>query len=790
MSDSLGEWLRIPRPPERFEPPENINTSVVLSSAEIFSPDESEEDFFPLYPESDLDETVHHHRLRNVRKSIKGHRAAKYIVDFERGANKHAVTVASMDVEAIDQERAKLAEQILEQKEEEQRQHMFEIQAIENAEKSSLARIEKYFKRQREEQLRGLKEKEKNHKRELREMNLSFKAIKKQLDTTMKERKKYIRDTFGTLQRHDDSHRQLFPKEQPQQIKVVLKILRGAKDRFPTGYYAILVSIRDRVGGNVITSRKSRSLHGQSLIKCSNAFFHSGTSKDIDLVIQDEVELPVPNKRKPYLVLCFELIQVDGQYPGVCVAWSCFPLENPHVGVIQGMYKTPMVRGWLNPTIDQYWKMHKVFDTNIDMWSGNLYFQVEVAQTFELKSVVIEEHEEEVDFSEPESEEKVSVVSTELLPHMNRYHYALKRPEGYKEFTLSLKKGNFLVKAVLNDMDLGTPLSPYFYVTIALIVLCFWGRIYLHYFGQWFFLTVLAKMPDVTFTPSYITVDVNYQGGTLSFAQESVVVVSGVVINMFTFVILVFLIWMFQKVGLSVPSFGSKFVTTFGVMTILDPIFILIVDVSYQRWNTGDAMKLFWNSATNEQTAAWGVLMTLLIYSWTSLLTGFLLYHFLLHIFMNGQIIDIFRRVHGTERTFFIPNDLEVSQEELVFAVEKALRYRGQGGELRRLLAMEYLLTDPKYPEFKQATQHFIIYTLEVDGGEIETTEQGEAKVVVKGKRKVTEIYRQFVQLNNHTLIELFNEKDAQVLNNHFKLLDLKGVQQYEDEEANKVKTN
>ena len=115
MSDSLGEWLRIPRPPERFEP-ENINTSVVLSSAEIFSPDESEEDFFPLYPESDLDETVHHHRLRNVRKSIKGHRAAKYIVDFERGANKHAVTVASMDVEAIDQERAKLAEQILEQK--------------------------------------------------------------------------------------------------------------------------------------------------------------------------------------------------------------------------------------------------------------------------------------------------------------------------------------------------------------------------------------------------------------------------------------------------------------------------------------------------------------------------------------------------------------------------------------------------------------------------------------------------------------------------------------------------
>jgi hypothetical protein len=69
------------------------------------------------------------------------------------------------------------------------------------------------------------------------------------------------------------------------------------------------------------------------------------------------------------------------------------------------------------------------------------------------------------------------------------------------------------------------------------------------------------------------------------------------------------------------------------------------------------------------------------------------------------------------------------------------MRYRGQGRKLLRLLAIEYTQTDPKYPDFKQTTQHFNIYTLEVDGGEIKANDEGEAKVVMKGKRKVADIY-------------------------------------------------
>jgi hypothetical protein len=854
MRDTEGEWLRVthptlqelelPQAPDKFLLDEHNteNENIVYTSGEIFSPDETEEDYFPLFPEADLGETTHHHRLRSVRKSIRGHRAAKYIVDFERGANAHAVTVASMDVESIDQERARLAEHLLEQKREETRRHEFEMNAIKKSEKSSFKRIQDYFKKQREKRVQEMKERENEHKRGLRELNMSYQKIKDELKITMDKRKNFVKKQYGTLRRHDDRHLFLKRKIQlrqsnEQHIKVNLRLIRGVKDRLPPGYYALLVSIRDRVGGRIIATRGSKmrrgsEVHAQSIIRSSKAFFHYGTSKDLDVTIEDVVELVVPSKRnrKPYLVISFELIQVDGQYPGVCVAWSSFPLENPHFGVVSGPFKTPMIRGWSSATVDQYWKMHKIYDTSIDMWSGNLYFEVHPLPIvdddfFELKSVIVDEEVPEsgspdmnylqetrsVDENEMKSfsgeplidneSEEIQIEETKLETKsetkleqqvridqsvLNRHHYALKRPEGYKEFTLSLKKGKYLAKAVLNDMELRTFLSPYLYVTLALFVISFWIRIYFHYFGQWFYLTVIAKMPDVSFQVSFVTVFVNYQGGTLSFGQESMVVAAGVLLNMIIFGIFVFLVWMFQLVRVSIPSFASKFVTTFGVMTMLDPFLILIVDCAYQRWTTGDAMKLYWNATANEQSAAWGVLTTLLIYAWAVLLLGFLLYHFLLKIFMNGQIIDIFRRVHGTERTFFLPNDLEVSQDEMLFAVEKAMRYRGQGGELRRLLAMEYTLTDPKFTDFKQTTQHFIIYTLEVDGGEIKTDEKG-SKVVMKGKRKVKEIYRQFLQLNNHTLIEIFSESDTQVLNNHVKLIDINGIQQFEDEEAKKA---
>ncbi|KAL0485723.1 hypothetical protein AKO1_003286, partial [Acrasis kona] len=315
------------------------------------------------------------------------------------------------------------------------------------------------------------------------------------------------------------------------------------------------------------------------------------------------------------------------------------------------------------------------------------------------------------------------------------------KPDGYDQHLTSLKSTRFLIKAIVNDMDLNTPLRILFYVSLFMFVFCFWLRLYLHYFGQWLYLNVVAKAPYLTFEPNAVIVWVQYERDWLTFGHECGVVISGVLINMVVFAMFVFFIWVFQCVRVKVPGVGSRFVVLFGVNTLLDPLLILLVDLCYARWRDGDAFKLYWNSMRTEQHGVYGVLTTVMIYGWAFLLTSFLLYYFILYVFMNGQIIDIFRRLHGDEEKFYVPNDHQVSQAEMLFAVDKSLRYRGKGGELRRLLVVEYEAAG----DVSKKVQHFIIYTVEVQDGVIEEDERGERRVVVKGERVVKQVYRQFV---------------------------------------------
>lgn len=56
--------------------------------------------------------------------------------------------------------------------------------------------------------------------------------------------------------------------------------------------------------------------------------------------------------------------------------------------------------------------------------------------------------------------------------------------------------------------------------------------------------------------------------------------------------------------------------------------------------------------------------------------------------FLNdGRMLDVYLRLHSQERAFFIPDDFEVSNQELSYIVKKAEQWRGFSGERRKVCA-------------------------------------------------------------------------------------------------------
>ena len=56
----------------------------------------------------------------------------------------------------------------------------------------------------------------------------------------------------------------------------------------------------------------------------------------------------------------------------------------------------------------------------------------------------------------------------------------------------------------------------------------------------------------------------------------------------------------------------------------------------------------------------------------------------------NGRMMDIYWRLHEPEAKFFMPYDLELSNEELGYICRKAEKWRGQEGEQRKVGVYHY----------------------------------------------------------------------------------------------------
>ncbi|AWP20824.1 putative orofacial cleft 1 candidate 1 protein [Scophthalmus maximus] len=273
---------------------------------------------------------------------------------------------------------------------------------------------------------------------------------------------------------------------------------------------------------------------------------------------------------------------------------------------------------------------------------------------------------------------------------------------------------------------------------MLLMALMWFVRLYLHYCSQWLYLQAIAVPVNKVQFHAH-TVELVYQSSLLHIWEELVMLVVGpLTLNALTF-LLVLIRWGCQQIFGSLPSFTSKFIMAQGVWTVLDPLAVFAVDAVLGRLAyspdtpVGDAAKLYWHYYRADQSGAVGVIITLFLYAVLFLLSITILSIYLLRFHNDGHMLDIFQRLTAKEGVYFLPQDMELSNQELCYIVKKAEQWRGFNGERRKVAVHDYIWTaedpfsgsaassdDPSregapLPEGETST-HVVVYTLYLSG--------------------------------------------------------------------------
>jgi hypothetical protein len=142
-----------------------------------------------------------------------------------------------------------------------------------------------------------------------------------------------------------------------------------------------------------------------------------------------------------------------------------------------------------------------------------------------------------------------------------------------------------------------------------------------------------------------------------------------------------------------------------------------------------------------------GLLITVFLYLGVTVLACLLMYEYLVHIHRNGHVIDVYQRINSQAEEFFLPDDFEISLEELKSICTRASRWRGANGHTRKVVVSQYIEHDPYDPTFEEITKHYAIYELSADHKK--------------------SIYRHFLMLPDGAIVEIFDQFSSGLSTKH-----------------------
>ena len=171
-------------------------------------------------------------------------------------------------------------------------------------------------------------------------------------------------------------------------------------------------------------------------------------------------------------------------------------------------------------------------------------------------------------------------------------------------------------------------------------------------------------VPIELFQPLWYRLDLKYAAFT--WYHEAVVVVVGAVSNTLVFAFLYLLSYVSKRSCRCFPKIFYRIVCWIGIFAVLDPYIVLFLDIVSQNWDRGDMFKFYNYLMASRDTDAKdsklnGIYITILVHFILTVFTGAIFYRYMLFRFMDGRILDLYRRLAGSYKTFFMPQDNEIS---------------------------------------------------------------------------------------------------------------------------------
>merc|ERR1711988_996581 len=116
----------------------------------------------------------------------------------------------------------------------------------------------------------------------------------------------------------------------------------------------------------------------------------------------------------------------------------------------------------------------------------------------------------------------------------------------------------------------------------------------------------------------------------------------------------------------------------------------------------------------------------------------------------DGRMLDVYQRLKGEEKMFFVPDDSEISNHELGYIIRKAEQWRGTRGERRKTAVYDYVWETEDFDDSedndvsspseytREITTHISIHTLHLDG--------------------MRELFRHFLRQPDGSILEVFGD--------------------------------
>uniref|UniRef100_A0A8C3H9L1 Uncharacterized protein n=1 Tax=Chrysemys picta bellii TaxID=8478 RepID=A0A8C3H9L1_CHRPI len=570
----------------------------------------------------------------------------------------------------------------------------------------------------------------------------------------------------------------------PQPIQIQLRCLRGAKDKVPKGRYTLKVSLLSRLGGSVL---KWSELKEQQWAGMTLPISHDGNFYDVEICFDQSVYTVLPARKevKPGMILLFELflLHETNTYIDRVVGWGAFPLCDNNFNTLQGKFKCPFLRGHYDSKFDRFKKIENLISLDLDHWLCNLYFQIiklpwysdeqktyetclQLSPEFLAYSNITEKNgdSDKIKISGPQDDgfrssclhpgthSKCSLASFQgwlaitFLAKLVSPRNLLISCHSTVEVRVSrriIEHFHFGVYGVFSELGLVQWRSWDFWFIMLLVVLLWFVRLYLHYCSQWLVLQAIS-VPVAKFQLFPHTVELCYQNSLLLTREELAMVVVGPLTLNAVMLLMVLIRWGCQQLFDSFPSFLSKFIMAMGLWTVLDPLAVFVVDAFLGRLTyraekpIADAAKLYWLFSRTEQSGIPGALITMMLYT--------------ILFIISSTVLSLY--FLSDEGTFFVPLDLEISNQELSYIMKKAEQWRGINGERRKVAVYDYIWKDntSKSGVSSYDLQHQDeISECEAHSGEI-TVHVSIYTVHLSGFQ---DLYRQFLRLPDGAIVEV-----------------------------------